>query len=85
MDDGGAPVRMGRGWESKKGVGGEGKKRSRVAGRLGEEYRAKRAGGDIKRQNGPDPYSYVSLGQASVKKGMKGRVNLTNKKRGSRA
>ena len=44
-----------------------------------------RAGGDIKRNDGPDPYSYVPIGQAT--KGKKGshapRINLTNKKKGS--
>ncbi|ORX37048.1 putative ribosomal protein [Kockovaella imperatae] len=51
--------------------------------RLGDEFRAKRGGGDIKRLGGPDPYSYVSLGQANARKGGN-RVNLTNKKKGSR-
>ncbi|WWD18835.1 hypothetical protein CI109_103290 [Kwoniella shandongensis] len=61
------------------------RRKKRVAMGLGEEFRAKRAGGDIKKNNGPDPYSYVSLGQASgKKKGKPGpKLNLTNKKRGS--
>ncbi|WVQ96562.1 hypothetical protein IAU59_003667 [Kwoniella sp. CBS 9459] len=64
----------------------EDRRKKRKAMGLGEEFRAKRAGGDIKRNNGPDPYSYVSLGQASAKKKGKGgqRINLTNKKKGSR-
>ncbi|OCF44347.1 ribosomal RNA-processing protein 12 [Kwoniella heveanensis CBS 569] len=64
----------------------EERRKKRKAMGLGEEFRAKRAGGDIKRNNGPDPYSYVSLGQASAKKKGKGgqRINLTNKKKGSR-
>lgn len=44
-----------------------------------------KGGGDIKRIGGPDPYAYVSLGQAAMRKGQKGRINLTNKKRGSKA
>ncbi|ORY31769.1 NUC173 domain-domain-containing protein [Naematelia encephala] len=61
-------------------------KKKREIGRLGEEFRAKRAGGDIKRHGGMDPYSYVSLGQAAGrKKGQQTRVSLTNKKKGSRA
>ena len=50
---------------------------------LEAESGLQRGGGDIKRNGGPDPFSYVSLGQANIKRGA-GRVNLTNKKRGSR-
>ncbi|ODN76332.1 ribosomal RNA-processing protein 12 [Cryptococcus wingfieldii CBS 7118] len=60
------------------------KERKKMRKTLGDEFKAKRAGGDIKRNDGPDPYSYVSLGQASGKKGGKASVNLTNKKKGSR-
>lgn len=49
------------------------------------KLKRQRAGGDIKRNDGPDPYSYVPIGQAT--KGKKGshapRINLTNKKKGS--
>ncbi|KAL7421785.1 pre-rRNA processing protein [Cryptotrichosporon argae] len=62
------------------------KKKAAVhAKRLGDEFRAKRAGGDIKRQGGPDPYSYVPIGQAAARRAKGGKVNLTNKKKGSRA
>ncbi|WWC88271.1 uncharacterized protein L201_003178 [Kwoniella dendrophila CBS 6074] len=63
------------------------RRKKRKAMGLGEEFRAKRAGGDIKKQGGPDPYSYVSLGQAGSRKQGKGgqKINLTNKKKGSRA
>ncbi|KAK1235746.1 pre-rRNA processing protein [Marasmius sp. AFHP31] len=40
--------------------------------RPGQEFKAKRAGGDIKK-NGVDPYAYVTLSQAAGKKG--GRKN----------
>ncbi|WRT66755.1 uncharacterized protein IL334_003718 [Kwoniella shivajii] len=62
------------------------RRKKRKAMGLGEEFKAKRAGGDIKRNNGPDPYSYVSLGQAGSRKNGKGgnKINLTNKKKGSR-
>ncbi|KAL0578292.1 pre-rRNA processing protein [Marasmius crinis-equi] len=40
--------------------------------RLGHEFKAKRAGGDVKK-NGVDPYAYLTLSQASGKKG--GRKN----------
>ncbi len=49
----------------------------------------KRAGGDIKRVGGVDPYAYVPIGQAAKKLdrggsgGGRRRVSLTNKKRGS--
>ena len=35
---------------------------------LGAEYRAKRAGGDIKRKGKPDPFAYVPLNRKSVGK-----------------
>lgn len=60
------------------------RERKKMRKQLGEEFRAKRAGGDIKREGGPDPYSYVPLGQTGGKKGKKGNFNLTNKKKGSR-
>ncbi|EIW67760.1 hypothetical protein TREMEDRAFT_40374 [Tremella mesenterica DSM 1558] len=65
---------------------GVGRKREKKqVGRLGEEFRAKRAGGDIKKQNGPSPYAYVSIDHAARgKKGKKDRMSLTNKKRGSK-
>ena len=87
--------------ESKKKIKGQGV----AVERLGEEFRAKvsnsytalsradcrkqRAGGDIKRVGGVDPYAYVPIGQAARKQGQgggggRGRVSLTNKKRGSR-
>lgn len=72
------------------------RKKRQQMGKLGDEFKAKvsghgkranvqRAGGDVKRQGGPDPYSYVPIGQATKgKKGSKDtRVNLTNKKKGS--
>ncbi|WVR06684.1 hypothetical protein IAU60_003716 [Kwoniella sp. DSM 27419] len=62
----------------------EERRKKRKAMGLGEEFRAKRAGGDIKRNNGPDPYSYVSLGQAGKKAKGGHKLNLTNKKKGSR-
>ncbi|WWC63041.1 uncharacterized protein I303_105640 [Kwoniella dejecticola CBS 10117] len=64
----------------------EERRKKRKAMGLGEEFKAKRAGGDIKRVGGPDPYSYVSLGQAGSRKQAKGgqKLNLTNKKKGSR-
>ncbi|WWC96369.1 hypothetical protein V866_003236 [Kwoniella sp. B9012] len=63
----------------------EERRKKRKAMGLGEEFKAKRAGGDIKRTGGPDPYSYVSLGQAGSRKQKGGqKLNLTNKKKGSR-
>lgn len=46
---------------------------------LGSEFKAKKAGGDVKK-NGVSPYAYVSLNEA----GKKGAGSLTGKKKGSR-
>ncbi|BEI80482.1 hypothetical protein CcaverHIS002_0110110 [Cutaneotrichosporon cavernicola] len=62
------------------------KKAKKRAVKLGEEFRSKRGKGDVKRSDGPDPFSYVPIGQAAQRKDRVGhRVNLTNKKKGSRA
>lgn len=45
---------------------------------LGSEFKAKKAGGDVKK-NGVSPYAYVSLNEA----GKKG-ASLTGKRKGSR-
>lgn len=45
-----------------------------------------RGKGDIKKNNGPDPYSYVPIDQAAKgKKGQQSRMSMTNKKKGSKA
>lgn len=59
-------------------------KSGKKAEKLGSEYRSKRAGGDVKKQGQADPYSYVPLNKAGKQKGATQKVNLTNKKRGSR-
>lgn len=59
-------------------------KTAKKAEKLGSEYRSRRAGGDVKRQGQADPYSYVPLNKAGKQKGPGQRVNLTNKKRGSK-
>lgn len=47
---------------------------------------SQRGKGDVKRANGPDPYSYVPIDQAARnKRGVQQRVSLTNKKKGSKA
>lgn len=63
---------------------GDKKKKKKVAPvkKLGEEFRSKKGKGDVKK-GGVDPYSYVPIGTAA-RRG-KERVNLTNKKKGSRA
>jgi ribosomal RNA-processing protein 12 len=45
------------------------KRRSDGASGLGKEFKAKKAGGDVKR-GGVDPYAYVPLGQAAKKGGV---------------
>lgn len=56
----------------------------RMKGSFGEEYRGKRAKGDIKRPGRPDPYAFVPLGQSMVGKGVRiGRSASKTDKRGS--
>ncbi|KAJ3537295.1 hypothetical protein NMY22_g5649 [Coprinellus aureogranulatus] len=45
--------------------------------KLGQEFKAKKAGGDIKK-GGLDPYAYLSLGEAA-KRGKKGKIGITGK------
>ncbi|PPR02396.1 hypothetical protein CVT26_011364 [Gymnopilus dilepis] len=52
-------------------TGGKPKKpRSKSEPKLGQEFRAKKAGGDVKK-NGVDPYAYLSLSQAAKSRGKK--------------
>lgn len=53
------PAVVGRKRRRKEADDGGGKK---ARGNLGEEYRSKRAAGDVKRAGRPDPYAYVPLG-----------------------
>jgi ribosomal RNA-processing protein 12 len=54
--------------------------------RLGDEFRSARGRGDVKKDGGPDPYSYVPIGKAAQRRGGgRERTSLTNKKKGSRA
>ncbi|KII92412.1 hypothetical protein PLICRDRAFT_172507 [Plicaturopsis crispa FD-325 SS-3] len=57
------------------GKGKKNKRRSDV--KLGHEFKAKKAGGDIKK-GGVDPYAYMSLSQAAKKKG--GRIGIAGKR-----
>ncbi|KAF9343211.1 hypothetical protein BGX34_007086, partial [Mortierella sp. NVP85] len=50
------------------------KKQAKV---IGQEYRAKKAGGDVKKKGRVDPYAYVPL--TSLRKGPKDGLSLTNK------
>ncbi|KAG6903066.1 hypothetical protein C0995_006253 [Termitomyces sp. Mi166 len=50
------------------------KNKRKAEPKLGHEFKAKRAGGDVKKK-GMDPYAYLSLSQAA-KKGGRGRNNL---------
>ncbi|EIW83040.1 NUC173-domain-containing protein [Coniophora puteana RWD-64-598 SS2] len=63
MGDGDGDVEMGE--------ANVGKKKKKGEPRPGNEFRAKRAGGDVKK-GGVDPYAYLSLSQAAKKKGGKG-------------
>ncbi|TFK23665.1 ribosomal RNA-processing protein 12 [Coprinopsis marcescibilis] len=53
------------------------KPRSRTDPKFGHEFKAKKAGGDVKK-NGVDPYAYLPLGQAA-KRG-KGRIGIAGKR-----
>lgn len=54
--------------------------KDREGGKLGREFKAKKAGGDLKK-GGVDPYAYVPLGQAAKKGpgGRKGRVGIAKR------
>lgn len=54
------------------------KKRSEV--KIGHEFRAKKAGGDLKKKGGPDPYAYVPLGQAAKKRNRRNGLGLAGKR-----
>lgn len=41
---------------------------SRGGSSFGSEYKAKRAGGDVKRKGKPDPYAYLPLNRSSLNK-----------------
>jgi ribosomal RNA-processing protein 12 len=47
--------------------------------KLGHEFKAKKAGGDVKK-GGVDPYAYMSLSQAAKKKG-RNRTGIAGKHR----
>ncbi|EKM54256.1 uncharacterized protein PHACADRAFT_257981 [Phanerochaete carnosa HHB-10118-sp] len=47
--------------------------------RLGQEFKAKKAGGDVKK-GGVDPYAYMPLGQAAKKKGRRERLGIAGKR-----
>ncbi|KAG6866736.1 hypothetical protein C0991_011395 [Blastosporella zonata] len=51
------------------------KNKRKAEPKLGHEFKAKRAGGDVKKK-GIDPYAYLSLSQAAKKGGRGGRSNL---------
>ncbi|OAX40112.1 NUC173-domain-containing protein [Rhizopogon vinicolor AM-OR11-026] len=54
------------------------KNKKRAEPKLGHEFKAKKAGGDLKK-GGVDPYAYLSLSQASKKKG-RDRIGIAGKK-----
>ncbi|KAG6845310.1 hypothetical protein H0H87_011160 [Tephrocybe sp. NHM501043] len=58
------------------GPGATKKNKRKTEPKLGHEFKAKRAGGDVKKK-GIDPYAYISLSQASKKGGRGGRSNLS--------
>ncbi|THH02095.1 hypothetical protein EW026_g741 [Hermanssonia centrifuga] len=60
------------------GTGGRGaKRRSEV--KFGQEFKAKKAGGDVKKA-GVDPYAYLPLSQAAKKKGRHERIGIAGKR-----
>ncbi|KAG0050943.1 hypothetical protein BGZ83_004275 [Gryganskiella cystojenkinii] len=68
MTEGGAgPIRS-------KGVAGKDKGPAKL---MGQDFKAKKAGGDVKKKGRVDPYAYVPL--TSLRKGAKEGLSLTNK------
>ncbi|KAL7416148.1 hypothetical protein BDY24DRAFT_256844 [Mrakia frigida] len=61
------------------------KRDKHVKVKVGGEFKAKNAGGDVKRVGGPDPFAYLPLGHSGKKGGKSSSVNITGKKRGSAA
>jgi ribosomal RNA-processing protein 12 len=62
------------------GVSPAKKPKSREQPRLGHEFKAKKAGGDVKK-GGVDPYAYLSLSQAAKRRVGKGaRIGIASKK-----
>ncbi|KZT21419.1 NUC173-domain-containing protein [Neolentinus lepideus HHB14362 ss-1] len=63
-------------------IGGQGGKKDskqrKPEPKLGHEFKAKRAGGDIKK-GGVDPYAYLPLSQAA-KKGRRSKIGITSKR-----
>ncbi|OZJ02702.1 hypothetical protein BZG36_03856 [Bifiguratus adelaidae] len=55
------------------------KKKGRDIQRIGAEFKAKRAGGDVKRKGKPDPYAYVPLTKVIKKKGKHQKMSFTGK------
>ncbi|KAG0310884.1 hypothetical protein BGZ99_010502 [Dissophora globulifera] len=68
MAGGPGPIR------SKPGAGGAQQRQNKV---VGQEFRAKKAGGDVKKKGRVDPYAYVPL--TSLRKGVQDGLSLTNK------
>ncbi|THU95393.1 ribosomal RNA-processing protein 12 [Dendrothele bispora CBS 962.96] len=57
-----------------------GKQKRRSSVKLGQEFKSKRAGGDLKK-SGVDPYAYLTLAQASKKgRGGKSRIGIAGKR-----
>lgn len=43
-------------------------KKAKTVYKPGAEYKAKKAGGDVKKKGKPDPYAYIPLSRASLNK-----------------
>ncbi|CEL62196.1 Ribosomal RNA-processing protein 12 OS=Saccharomyces cerevisiae (strain ATCC 204508 / S288c) GN=RRP12 PE=1 SV=1 [Rhizoctonia solani AG-1 IB] len=57
------------------------KKNKRNVVKVGAEFKAKNAGGDVKRQGQQDPYAYLPLGSLNKKKGRQGpRISITGRR-----
>ncbi|KAF7306090.1 rRNA processing protein [Mycena chlorophos] len=76
-DDGDGDVEMGDGEGD--GAGNKAKK-VKAAPKFGHEFKAKKAGGDVKK-GGIDPYAYMSLSQAAKRKGgKKDKIGIVGKR-----
>ncbi|KAG9102762.1 hypothetical protein FRC07_010164 [Ceratobasidium sp. 392] len=57
------------------------KKKKQVVVKVGAEFKAKNAGGDVKKTGQQDPYAYLPLGSLGKKKGRPGpRVSITGRR-----
>ncbi|KAH7335724.1 armadillo-type protein [Rhizoctonia solani] len=74
-------VEMADGTETRPAKESPKKKNKRNVLKIGAEFQAKNAGGDVKRSGQQDPYAYLPLGSLNKKKGRQGpRISITGRR-----